>query len=335
MMLGKLILKQTIKSAEADSISIDYGRCINNTGYEKTCRVCEDVCPEKAITKNGFLDPGICIACNSCSTVCPVQAIYPARSLIDTLDGSMQSDSENVVISCSRCGSNCGYYKVDCIGSVAWELYAALSLSKNIIMQTGVCDTCEKAAVKNLLTDKLRTFGGDDFWKNKISVVSSSCKGRDRYTRREIFEFAARKSGRKIKNISIMDYKKYSGMPFYRGYLIGKIRKAGEPAHEFNWWIPVFSDKCWGCGLCADICPNEAMIKVNEEMYIVPWLCTQCGICENYCPDGAISGYEKCDFDPLSQKYIKLNINKVMCSECGHAMRKRKGRYRCLYCGGK
>lgn len=333
-MFGKLVLKGIIKSVELDSIRIDYRRCINNNGYGYICTECEDVCTENAIAKNGIIDSEICRACNTCSTVCPVQAISPAYSLIDTLDESMQSDNNDIAVSCSKCSGN-GDIKVECIGSVAWELYVVMSLCKNIIIQTGKCEACENAAVKKVVTDKIGYFMETDFLKSNIRTVASFDNERDGYTRREMFGIAKRKSGRKLKAISSVNRKKYSGMPFYRGYLISEIRKYGRSDFVLNWQTPNFSEKCWGCGLCFDICPNDALIKVNEEMYIIPWLCTQCGICEKYCPDSAINGYQKCDFDPLNQKFIKLDINKVICSECGHAMRKRKGRYRCLYCGGK
>lgn len=47
-------------------------------------------------------------------------------------------------------------------------------------------------------------------------------------------------------------------------------------------------DKCTGCGLCADICPIEA-IKLEDEIAVVNDECIECGICVDTCPVEAIS----------------------------------------------
>ncbi len=46
-------------------------------------------------------------------------------------------------------------------------------------------------------------------------------------------------------------------------------------------------EKCLACGLCADVCPTEAIspigvYKINHD------LCIECGLCEECCPSGAI-----------------------------------------------
>ena len=50
----------------------------------------------------------------------------------------------------------------------------------------------------------------------------------------------------------------------------------------------VDKEKCTGCALCEDECPQEA-ITVAEVAQVDPNLCTECGVCVDVCPNEAIS----------------------------------------------
>ena len=47
------------------------------------------------------------------------------------------------------------------------------------------------------------------------------------------------------------------------------------------------TDKCTGCGLCAEKCPFEAIVK-NGDRYQITDSCEECGLCIGSCPSGAI-----------------------------------------------
>lgn len=47
-------------------------------------------------------------------------------------------------------------------------------------------------------------------------------------------------------------------------------------------------EKCTCCGLCIDICPDQA-ISMNDIVTIDSIKCTGCGSCVNECPNEAIS----------------------------------------------
>ena len=51
----------------------------------------------------------------------------------------------------------------------------------------------------------------------------------------------------------------------------------------------VDSEKCTGCGICANMCPVEAVSLENGLAKVDEQRCTGCGICVQNCPQGALS----------------------------------------------
>ncbi len=47
-------------------------------------------------------------------------------------------------------------------------------------------------------------------------------------------------------------------------------------------------DRCSGCGVCVDVCPNGAMSIQDGKACITQALCNQCEACADSCPEGAI-----------------------------------------------
>jgi len=50
----------------------------------------------------------------------------------------------------------------------------------------------------------------------------------------------------------------------------------------------VDEEKCTGCGICENECPQEA-ITVDDVARVDADLCTECGVCVDECPNQAIS----------------------------------------------
>lgn len=52
----------------------------------------------------------------------------------------------------------------------------------------------------------------------------------------------------------------------------------------------VDQEYCTGCGLCVDVCPEQAIsMSLNYTVAIDSGMCTGCGSCVDECPNEAIS----------------------------------------------
>ncbi|NPV93012.1 MAG: 4Fe-4S binding protein [Firmicutes bacterium] len=58
--------------------------------------------------------------------------------------------------------------------------------------------------------------------------------------------------------------------------------------------MPVYEidrERCSACGLCADVCPVEAISQFGEYR-IDPDKCVCCGLCQESCPSEAVVRHE-------------------------------------------
>jgi len=50
----------------------------------------------------------------------------------------------------------------------------------------------------------------------------------------------------------------------------------------------IHKEKCINCEVCETFCPENAVIRINNEVSIDYQYCKGCGICANECPVDAI-----------------------------------------------
>ena len=73
------------------------------------------------------------------------------------------------------------------------------------------------------------------------------------------------------------------------GTVMATIQAPADTAVIFN-IVEVQSEPCIGCGLCEQVCPNDA-IEVQGGIAVIDYdRCTSCGQCMDVCPVDAITG---------------------------------------------
>lgn len=65
--------------------------------------------------------------------------------------------------------------------------------------------------------------------------------------------------------------------------------------------VRIDQQRCKGCGLCVDVCPNECITVAdvtNDNGYLPAKVdgdgCSGCGLCTTICPDSAIEVWVAC-----------------------------------------
>jgi NAD-dependent dihydropyrimidine dehydrogenase PreA subunit len=63
---------------------------------------------------------------------------------------------------------------------------------------------------------------------------------------------------------------------------------------------------CNGCGECAEVCPNSALVIQNNQAVILQELCEECEICIDACPQSAILSAQEL---PDSRDVIQVPVS--------------------------
>jgi TorA maturation chaperone TorD/Fe-S-cluster-containing hydrogenase component 2 len=93
---------------------------------------------------------------------------------------------------------------------------------------------------------------------------------------------------------------------------------AAEPADERGRWTVAVESECTLCGLCARLCPQEALRLTQNEgevcLLFDPSPCDGCAACQQRCPEGAVTVEPS---PPVEGRCILVRSLLVTCPGCG------------------
>ena len=100
-----------------------------------------------------------------------------------------------------------------------------------------------------------------------------------------------------------------------------QLKAAMDTPLKYGYYLPNFTDKCFGCGKCEKACRAGAL-KLEDlpdgqtRIVITPWKCSECEVCVASCSNHGIDGMKLRQLTTLGPVSI-YKCRKTLCKECG------------------
>lgn len=318
---------------------IDEDRCLNYN-YKKTeCHNCRNVCPEHCWNEAGQISPDRCNGCGLCQAVCPVDAIGVEGVSVAAWKELTARKTGVLHLSCRRYGpgpwSCLGYLNARDLVALAWP--TAEAALRDVFSYSSHCLECRQAVAENLEREIKKAnrflvrFGKERILSGeKPPLPDSETQAMDR---RSFFSSLLSTGIETARNV-MWPEDGVSALPkaHWRSNML-RGRDAGELADSQD-AFPTLSvaHNCIACGLCAKICPVQAVTAVETdscmELWHEPLLCTGCGLCVAHCPVECVNLAQ--EGPATKQKLIVQEFPR--CNECGAIFKPAGQQLTCFDC---
>lgn len=93
---------------------------------------------------------------------------------------------------------------------------------------------------------------------------------------------------------TFMERKNYKKIDDFRGVGLNNLVSKEEIQKTFVPRLACVEEvKCMGCGICAEVCLNEAPVIKDKKAHVDPAKCQGCELCPQVCPVGAVTLVER------------------------------------------
>lgn len=277
---------------------------VSDSNFCKFCSICVSSCPLGAVyieKGNAHIDKDKCNGCGLCVNSCPANTIiFPTMEEIEVEIETLLVESSKPVIEfhCNRGGTD--NFNGD-RGSLPVEVPCAWMCSLPTMLKSFLFADVSIRCVEDCRYS-------NNYYSN-FNFINFIGKISEKIDRQEIRKIKNKKQYLKEKSLKKLILKLKEDF---------KIKGAIENA-PFG-FINIEQEKCTACGLCAEICPRNALILDNgaEELNISfdNLRCTACGLCKKICPENAIIIKRILNFDNLNTTLMKSEY--IRCKLCNN-----------------
>ena len=314
---------------------INRRQCWNLHPHRTPCTACKDICPygDQIFTRPNLVkdwDP--CTDCGLCVSACRSGCIVPSPEQVQRDTSPADTDNDTLWIGCEKSDRKNTVVR-SCIAALSWETLAYLALNKKIVLDLTPCGECENdicaAQLRKELT-RLVEFFGQPLFEARFTLAYNEEDAPfhvQELSRREMFSHMTQGSKAGTKQLLRMLPGLRSdddGAVDFRLMLhqrTKQLKAALETPLHYGYYLPAFTDKCFGCGKCEKACRAGAL-KLEDlpdgqtRMVVTPWKCSECGVCVSSCSSHGIDGLKLRQLTTLGPVSVH-KCTKTLCKECG------------------
>ena len=311
---------------------INRRQCWNLHPHRKPCTECKDICPygEQIFTRPNLVkdwDP--CTECGLCVSACRSGCIIPSPEQVQRDTSAADTDNDTIWIGCEKSTRKNSMVRT-CIAALTWETLAYLALNKKIVLDLTPCGECENdlcaAQLRKELT-RLVDFFGQPMFEARFTLAYEPDEALyhvKELSRREMFEQVSHgsKSGTKklLQMLPGLHSEDDGGVDFrlLLHQRTKQLKASMETPLKYGYYLPNFTDKCFGCGKCEKACRAGAL-KLEDlpdgqtRIVITPW---KCEVCVASCSNHGINGMKLRQLTTLGPVSVH-KCTKTLCKECG------------------
>jgi len=343
-------------------VSVEPSTCAVGTAGNKGCSVCEEACPNDAIsislTRDGgvSIEPDRCVACGTCVSVCPTASIEPTRVYdVETTARIVEAALKPIAAATDGSrfpwGSDSTPFGVAFVSEAIAPAFRATMSSRPVpavvpIEMPNVLSVSDAAVIYAI------ALGADG-----VLLASDP----DRAT--EPVQDAARAANQALADLGLgervqvsnttdpdqlartmdgllgesLDSVEMEGVSTASRHALGlgaSVSLAGGPGESTatvaapgSGSVTVDAGGCTLCTTCEDVCPTPALEQTTGTLFFDPSACVGCGHCETACPEDVMTVHQTVSIENGAVREREPIVDKdvVECKRCGEPFASKDG----------
>lgn len=335
-MWQKFLMKRII---DKSFVRLSENRCLRNRNKHSQCSLCEEICPQPALSfVDGklTLDSSKCSNCRLCIHICPTEALNYEAEQLHKYEQKIQS-FESICFSCEEQGDPSTDVILPCVSVVTPEMVMIADLydkKVQILWSEKHCRSCKSNWSHERDFSWINEWNDCKTSENKIEVIDAKeakIATKRKISRRELFSLTKNRTKEQVatlvfdsfdnssdmKNkLSLTDKRKYLLAYLNKKNILGVVpKKVAKKLGTINLKV---TSNCQLCQKCSATCPTGALNIVETEdsksLLFKPQHCIDCDICEHICLE--ISKHPIA-FEQIVTETVLQEEKVTKCPSCG------------------